>query len=374
VKKWLALLLVVFVVFAVVGCGGADTPPADDEAAEGEVPEGEVPEPGDLKVGMVTDAGTIDDKSFNQGTWEGIQMAAGAFNLETRYLQPGGTTEADYVTEIGNLVDAGFMFVVCPGFKFETAIFDVQDRYPDAKFVLIDGYPHAGDWNPVVKENVVSIFFAEHQSGFLAGLATALQLGEGEVGFIGGMEIPPVQKFSWGFQQGVLYANENYETKIVMNPENFIYQGTFDDVAAGQVLAAAMYDKGVDAIFAAAGGVGIGAINEAKTRAGSGEAVWIIGVDVDQYAEGIYSGTDSIILTSAMKYIDRAAYDMIEAELEGSFPGGEILTLDASSFGIGIPQENPNLDPEVEGIVAEVFALLQAGTLVVSAEQGDLFK
>lgn len=368
-KKWLALLLVVVFVFAVVGCGGADTPPADDEAAEGEVPE-----PGDLKVGMVTDAGTIDDKSFNQGTWEGIQMAAGAFNLETRYLQPGGTTEADYITEIGNLVDAGFMFVVCPGFKFETAIFDVQDRYPDAKFVLIDGYPHAGDWNPVVKENVVSIFFAEHQSGFLAGLATALQLGEGEVGFIGGMEIPPVQKFSWGFQQGVLYANENYETKIVMNPENFIYQGTFDDVAAGQVLAAAMYDKGVDAIFAAAGGVGIGAINEAKTRAGSGEAVWIIGVDVDQYAEGIYSGTDSIILTSAMKYIDRAAYDMIEAELEGTFPGGEILTLDASSFGIGIPQENPNLDPEVEGIVAEVFALLQAGTLVVSAEQGDLFK
>ena len=355
-KKWLALLLVVVFVFAVVGCGGADTPSAD------------------LKVGMVTDAGTIDDKSFNQGTWEGIQMAAGDFNLETRYLQPGGTTEADYITEIGNLVDAGFMFVVCPGFKFETAIFDVQDRYPDAKFVILDGYPHAGDWNPVVKENVVSIFFAEHQSGFLAGLAAALQLGEGEVGFIGGMEIPPVQKFSWGFQQGVLYANENYETKIVMNADNFIYQGTFDDVAAGQVLAAAMYDKGVNAIFAAAGGVGIGAINEAKTRAASGEAVWIIGVDVDQYAEGIYSGTDSIILTSAMKYIDRAAYDMIEAELEGTFPGGEILTLDASSFGVGIPQENPNLDPEVEGIVAEVFALLQAGTLVVSDVQGDLFK
>jgi basic membrane protein A and related proteins len=369
VKKWLALLLVVVFVFAVVGCGGADTPPAVDDDVEGTVPE-----PGDLKVGMVTDAGTIDDKSFNQGTWEGIQMAAGAFNLETRYLQPGGTTEADYITEIGNLVDAGFTFVVCPGFKFETAIFDVQDRYPDAKFVLIDGYPHAGDWNPVVKENVVSIFFAEHESGFLAGLATALQLGEGEVGFIGGMEIPPVQKFNWGFQQGVQYANDNYETKIVMNADNFIYQGTFDDVAAGQVLAAAMYDKGVDAIFAAAGGVGVGAINEAKTRAAAGEGVWIIGVDVDQYAEGIYSGTDSIILTSAMKYIDIAAYDMIEAELEGTFPGGEILMFDASNFGIGIPRENPNLDPEVLELVEEAFALLQAGMLAVSDVQGDLIK
>ncbi|MBW6462928.1 MAG: BMP family lipoprotein [Dethiobacteria bacterium] len=369
-KKWLVLLLAVVVVFAVIGCGGADTPPVVDDGDD----EGAVPETGDLRVGMVTDAGTIDDKSFNQGTWEGILLAASDFNLETRYLQPGGTTEADYINEIGNLVDAGFMFVVCPGFKFETAIYDVQDRYPDAKFVLIDGYPHAGDWEPVVKENVVSIFFAEHESGFLAGVATALQLGEGEVGFIGGMEIPPVQKFSWGFQQGILYANENHGTQIVMNADNFIYQGTFEDVAAGQVLAATMFDKGVDAIFAAAGGVGVGAINEAKTRAAEGQEVWIIGVDVDQYTEGIYEGNNSIILTSAMKYIDVAAYDMIEAELNGEFPGGQILMFDATNFGIGIPHENPNLDPENEGIVAEVFAAMQAGSLVVSDVQGDLFK
>lgn len=360
----MALLLAVVFVFAVVGCGAPDAVVDDgDDDVEAS-----------LRVGMVTDAGTIDDKSFNQGTWEGVQLAARDFGLETRYLQPGGTTEADYITEIGNLVDADFKFVVCPGFKFETAIFDVQDRYPSAKFVLIDGYPHAGDWNPVVKDNVVSIFFAEHESGFLAGLATALQLGEGEVGFIGGMEIPPVQKFNWGFQQGVLYANENYGTQIVMNAENFIYQGTFDDVAAGQVLAAAMYDKGVDAIFAAAGGVGIGAINEAKARAATGQEVWIVGVDVDQYAEGIYAGDQSIILTSAMKYIDVAAYDMIKAELEGVFPGGEILMFDASNYGIGIPRENPNLDAEVEEIVDEAFAAMQAGTLEVSEVQGDLFK
>ncbi len=354
--KWLALLLVIFIVFALMGCG------TDDAVTS------------DLKVGMVTDAGTIDDKSFNQGTWEGIQLAARDFGLETRYLQPGGTTEADYITEIGNLVDADFTFVVCPGFKFETAIYDVQDRYPEAKFVLIDGYPHAGDWVPVVKENVVSIFFAEHESGFLAGLATALQLGEGEVGFIGGMEIPPVQLFNWGFQQGIQYANENHGTAIVMNAENFIYEGTFENVAAGQALAAAMFDKGVDAIFAAAGGVGIGAINEAKRRADEGAEVWIIGVDVDQYDEGIYDGENSIILTSAMKYIDVAAYDMIEAELNGVFPGGEILTFSAENYGVGIPSENPNLDAEVEAIVAEAFAAMQDGTLVVADERGNLFQ
>ncbi|HBE80206.1 MAG TPA: BMP family ABC transporter substrate-binding protein, partial [Firmicutes bacterium] len=97
---------------------------------------------GSLKVGMVTDSGTIDDKSFNQGTWEGVVKAGKVLKLDTKYLKPGGTTEADYLKEIGNLVDAGYNMVVCPGFKFETAIFQAQDKYKDAKFVLIDGAPH----------------------------------------------------------------------------------------------------------------------------------------------------------------------------------------------------------------------------------------
>lgn len=363
-KKCFAVFLVLMlgVSLLVAGCGS--------KGAEGPETGGE--EKPALKVGMVTDAGTIDDKSFNQGTWEGVVKAADEFGLERRYLKPAGTTEAHYLQEIGNLVDAGFKFVVCPGFKFETAIFQAQDKYPDAKFVIIDGYPHAGDWNPVVKENTVSIFFAEHESGFLAGLAAALQIKEGEFGFIGGMEVPAVQKFNWGFQQGVLYANENFGTSITINEDNVIYQGTFDDVAAGQQLAAGMYDKGVDVIFAAAGGVGVGVINEAKSRASAGENVWVVGVDVDQYAEGIYEGDKSVILTSAMKYIDVVAYEMIKAELEGKFPGGEILTYSAANDGIGIPRENPNLDDDVEAKVAEIYQLLKAGSLTVSDEQGDL--
>jgi len=328
-----------------------------------------------LKVGMVTDSGSIDDKSFNQGTWEGILEAEKDMDITTKYLKPVGTTEADYVKEIGNLYDAGFRFMVTPGFKFETTIFAAQDKYTVAKFVLIDGAPHNADYSVFnTAANTVSIFFAEQESGFLAGVASALQIKEGEMGFIGGMEIPPVQKFNWGFQQGVAYANDNLGTKIVLNAENIIYQGTFSDVAAGQQLAAQMYDKGVSVIFAAAGGVGVGAINEAKSRAKSGEEVWIVGVDVDQYADGLFDGKKSIILTSAMKRIDIAAYDMVKAELYGSFPGGETLIFNAANNGVSIPAKNPNLDSSVEAKVGDIFDMIKAGSIVVAAEQGSLIK
>jgi basic membrane protein A len=133
-----------------------------------------------------------------------------------------------------------------------------------------------------------------------------------------------------------------------------------------------MYDRGVKAIFTAAGGVGVGAINEAKARAAKG--VWIVGVDVDQYAQGIYSGDKSIILTSAMKRIDTAAYDMIKAEKEGKFPGGQTLVFDAKKDGVGIPATNPNLSADVSTKVAAVLADLKAGKITVAAEKGNLIK
>ncbi len=327
-----------------------------------------------LKVGMVTDAGTIDDKSFNQGTWEGVLRAGADLKVETKYLKPTGTTEADYIKEIGNLYDAGYKFIVTPGFKFETSVFQAQTKYADAKFVLIDGNPHSGDYTPVVGTNTVSIFFAEHEAGFIAGYAAALQVKTGQFGFIGGMEIPAVQKFNWGFQQGVAYANANAGTKIVLKAENVVYQGSFSDVAAGQQIAASMFDKGVTAIFCAAGGVGVGAINEAKSRAVAGKTAWIVGVDVDQYAEGIYDGSKSIILTSAMKGIGTAAYDMIKSELDGKFPGGQTLVFNAKNNGVGIPVANPNLADDVQAKVKEVFALLQNGTIMVADVQGSLIK
>ena len=180
-----------------------------------------------LKVGMVTDSGTIDDKSFNQGTWEGIQKAEKDLGIEKNYMQPAGETEADYLTEIGNLYDAGYKFIVTPGFKFETAIYKAQEQYKDAKFVIIDGEPNDGDDNYDVADNTVAIYFAEEQAGFAAGVAAAVELQTGELGFIGGMEIPAVQKFNCGFQQGVAYANENLGTNVSLKAENIVYQEHF---------------------------------------------------------------------------------------------------------------------------------------------------
>jgi basic membrane protein A and related proteins len=323
-----------------------------------------------LKVGMVTDAGTIDDKSFNQGTWEGILKAEKEGLADVKYLKPSGTTEADYLKEIGNLYDAGYRFIICPGFKFETAIFEAQDKWPNAKFVILDGEPHSADYSEFrIEKNVVSVYYAEEESGFLAGVAAAYQMKTGDFGFIGGMEIPAVQKFNWGWQQGIKYANENLGTKVGIKAENVIYQGSFDNVAAGQQIAASMYDKGVNVIFAAAGGVGVGAINEAKARATAGRNVWIVGVDVDQYPDGVIPGGKSIILTSAMKYLDRASYDMIKLELEGKFPGGQVLRFNASNDGIGIPATNPNLSAEVSAKVQEIFGQIKSGTIDVADTQ-----
>ena len=273
------------------------------------------------------------------------------------------------------MYDSGYKFIVCPGFKFETAVFKAQSKYSDAKFVIIDGNAHPADsYDSQNGPHTIGISFLENEAGFLAGVAAALQVQKGSFGFIGGMEIPAVQKFNWGWQQGIKYANENLGTEIEMKEENFIYQGGFSDIAAGQQIAASMYDRGVTVIHAAAGGVGVGVINEAKTRTQAGNKVWVVGVDVDQYAEGIIADGSSIILTSAMKYIDRASFDMVKEEIDGVFKGGRSLLLSAKEDGVGIPEKNPNLSPEVQKKVDEVFGKIKAGEIVVSSEQGNLFK
>lgn len=361
-KKTIAIVMVLCLVCFSAFAGGAK----EDAAA---------PAAGALKVGMVTDAGTIDDKSFNQGTWEGIVRAGKDLGVDTHYLRPAGETEADYLQSIGDLVDAGYQFIVCPGFNFETAIFVAQDRWPNIDFVILDGEPHTADYSEFrIEKNVVGVYWAEQESGFLAGVAAAIELKSGSFGFVGGMELPAVQKFNWGFQQGVAYANATYGTSVKIDAENVIYQGTFTDVAAGQQLAATMYDKGVNLVFAAAGGVGIGVINEAKNRAQSGQDVWVIGVDVDQYAEGLLPSGKSVVMTSAMKYLDRASYDMIQAKLNGAFPGGTTLRLNASNDGIGIPVENPNLSAATMAEVNKVYDLLKNGTVKVADVADGLIK
>lgn len=359
----LLMCMIVACLMAVGGCAKSSGSKAGD---------------GKLMVGMVIDAGIVDDKSFNQGTWEGLKQAGHDLQLKVKYLRPAGTTTADYEREIANLHDAGYGLIMAPGFKFENAIYSAQSKYPDVNFVIIDCLPRSADDNTKagVTVNSVAIFFAEQEAGFLAGVAAALQVRSGQFGFIGGMEIPPVQKFNWGFQQGIQYANSHFHTSILLKPENVVYQGTFSDVAAGQQLAAQMYDKGVSVIFAAAGTVGVGIINEAVSRAKAGKPVWVVGVDVDQYSQGIYdrAGTKSVILTSAMKYINQAAYDMVRRAADGTFPGGKVLTYDAKNKGTGIPPQNPNLSPDTVARVNEVAEQLTRGEISVKDKGDGLLK
>ena len=368
-KKLLSALAIATLTMSLfAGCGSSSN---TSDAASGDKAATEEK----IKVGMVTDSGTIDDKSFNQGTWEGLKQTEQDLGTEIKYLQPAGETESDYLKEIGNLYDAGYKFIVTPGYKFETAIGKAQDKYKDAKFVIIDGEARDDQGNGITGENTIAIYFAEQQSGFIAAIATAMQLKEGELGFIGGMEIPAVQKFNWGFQQGIKYANENLGTKMTLNKDNIVYQGTFNDTAAGQQLAAQMYDRGVKAIFCAAGGVGTGAITEAKTRVTQGQEVWVIGVDSDQYNDGVIDSGKSVVLTSAVKKVNSASYNMVKEFKEGKFQGGKVLTFDIATDGVGIPEENPNLTGEdVMPAVNDVISKLKDGSIKVSDEQGDLIK
>lgn len=323
-----------------------------------------------IKVGMVTDSGSIDDKSFNQGSWQGVlNFQADHENVEVQYVQPSGETLQDYTTSIDNLILAGNEVIIMPGFKFDETAAIVAEEYPEVEFILIDAQPTVGG-EPVHRDNVVSIFFTEHEAGFLSGIASALQTKTGKLGFIGGFNIHSVAKFGYGFVSGVAYANTHFGTNARVT--DYIYVGSFTDVDGGKAVAGGMYDKGVDIIHHAAGGVGVGAIAEAKTRHENGEDAYIVGVDVDQYSEGVTSNDDSIILTSSMKRLDVAVKTQLENWLKGEFKGGEVIVMDYAQDGVGLPLENPNLTEATIGQLKEVEKVLNVGGVKVPSTLEEL--
>ena len=358
-KKLFKTVATTFLMLGLVACGNEEVSKNDG-----------------VKIGMVTDAGTIDDKSFNQGTWDGIvKYNNDNPDSEIQYIQPNGETTQDYLEAIDNLALRGTEVIVLPGFVFEEALGKAQDEHPDITFVAIDAEPlvgYDGNGAPLheVKENTISIFFSEQQASFLTGIASALETKTNKVAFLGGMEVPAVQKLGWGFVAGIAYANANLGTNVEII--DYIYQGTFTDLDAGKSISAGMYDKGADVIFAAAGAVGVGAITESKTRAESGEDVYVVGVDVDQYDEGLLTNGHSTILTSAMKYLGEAAYNQIDSYVKGEFEGGQTILMDIATNGVGLPQENPNLSEETVKQVNEIVELIKSGEIEVPATEEAL--
>ena len=303
----------------------------------------------DYDIAMITDIGTIDDKSFNQGTWEGIVEYADANNKTRIYYQPTAQSTEIYLDMIEQAVGNGAKIIVTPGFLFEQPIFTAQDMYPDVHFVLIDGNPNDGN-DPAefrTEANAVGIVYAEEQAGFLAGYA-AVKDGYTKLGFMGGMALPAVVRFGYGFAQGMDYAaNEMGITGLTLN---YHYTGGFAATPEAQALAAAWYADGVEVIFGCGGAVGDSVMRAAESADGK-----VIGVDIDQ------SGDSPTVITSAMKGLGASVVSVLTAYFEGEFPGGQKLVMDASQDGVQLPMATSRFNTFSQADYDAIYAKLVAG-------------
>jgi len=288
---------------------------------------GSASESGKFEIALITDIGTIDDKSFNQGAWEGVEAYAKEKGITYKYYKPAEKSDDAYLTTIDLAVKAGAKIIVCPGFLFEVPVFNAQDKYPEVNFIILDGNPHAGDYNPVVKENTLSIFYAEQEAGFLAGYA-AVNDGYKKLGFMGGVAVPAVIRFGYGYIQGAEYAAKELGMDDGSIEIKYTYVGNFDATPENMAKAAAWYNEGTEVIFACGGAVGNSVMKAAETA-----KTKVIGVDVDQSSE-----SDTVI-TSSMKNLTKSVYDALTKYYNNEFQGGEIITLDASVGGIQLPME-----------------------------------
>jgi basic membrane protein A len=309
--------------------------------------------------------GGIDDKSFNQGTWEGIKLFGKEQKLKEgegiKYLQ--STADADYIPNLSTFADEKLDLIVAPGFLFNEAMLTVAKQYPNQKFMIIDSVVQDKDGKNV--PNVCNAVFAANEGSFLAGVAAGLKTKADKksiIGFVGGMKFPLIENFEVGFDQGVKAVFP--EAKILSD-----YTGSFSDAGIGQAMAAKQYGAGADVIFQVAGGSGNGVIKEAKERSAKGDIRWAIGVDKDQYADGIYAGTKSCILTSMTKRVDVASHDVAVMTMNGKFPGGQVLVFDLKSKGVGLPANNPNLSADIVKKVADYTAQIVSGKLKVDSRQ-----
>lgn len=304
-----------------------------------------------ITIGMAADVGGIDDKSFNQSTWEGIQKFAKKHGLEKgteyRYLPSSG--EADYVPNLTQFAESGFDLIFGVGFLLATPVKEVAAQFPDSNFAIID--------SEVAADNVVSIMFEENVGSFLAGVAAALSTKTNTVGFIGGVDSDTINKFEAGFVDGAKSVNPDIH--VISS-----YAGSFASAERGATLAATIYSKGADIIYHAAGATGNGIFTEAKNRAANGETVWVIGVDRDQNDEGL---PENVTLTSMLKRVDIAAYDVATKVLEGNFQGGKTLIYGLEEDGVGLTNGNLS-EAVIEKVEAYKQKILDGEITVISTK------
>jgi basic membrane protein A len=297
-----------------------------------------------FKVAMVTDVGGVNDQSFNQSAWEGLKRSKKELGVNIAYKE--SKQDADYAPNMETFTDAGFDLIWGIGFLMGDAIKSTARINPDQKYAIIDFA-----YGPQTPKNVACAVFQEEQPSFLVGYIAGKMTKTNRVGFVGGIKFPLIEKFEYGFLAGVHLANPDCE---VLRQ----YAESFTDAAKGKAIANNMYQQDADIVFHASGGVGDGVIEAAKEK-----GKWAIGVDKDQN----FLAPDNV-LTSAMKRVDNAIFDMVGKLTRGEFKGGDTVVYNLSNDGVGIaPSSGKHVPKPVLARVDELIKEIKAGKIVVPA-------
>ena len=356
-KKILAVALALLVFMGLCsGCANNDTsgnaddsttaPPASDDNT--------------FELALITDIGTIDDKSFNQGAWEGLNRYAGENNKTVWYYQPTEQSDDAYLNAIDLAVKSGAKVVVTPGYLFETPIYIAQDQYPEVKFILLDGSPHSQDYSTYeTADNTVGVTYAEEQSGFLAGYA-AVKDGYRALGFMGGMSVPAVKRFGYGFVQGAEYAGQELGLAEGEVTIQYHYTGDFKATPEVQAMASSWYNSGAEVIFGCGGQVG-NSVMKAAEQANKK----VIGVDIDQSVES------AAVITSAMKGLSVSVYDCVKDFYAGTFKGGQNIVFTAANDGVSLPMSASRFNTFSQADYDAVYAKLKDNSIEIWADVLD---
>ena len=319
-----------------------------EEASSEEDTEAETEEDIDgtgFKIGMVTDVGGVNDGSFNQSAWEGLQRAAENFGCEVKYIESKG--DADFVPNIESFLDEDYDLIICTGYVMADAVRDAAELNPDQKFAIVDDASNAD------LDNVTCMMFEQEQASYLVGLAAGYTTESNVVGFVVGQANETMNSFGYGYLAGVLDANPD-ATVLQYNANSF------GDASAGKTAVNTMVTKGADVVFHAAGGTGLGVIDGCKEN-----GIWAIGVDSDQSPLA-----PETILTSALKRVDNACYDATKKAILGTLEGG-VATYDLAAGGVDIAPTTDNLSKYVLEKIEDAKKDIIAGDLVVPKNQEE---
>lgn len=306
--------------------------------------------PKTLKVGLVTDVGKVDDRTFNEFAYKGMMRAVNEWHLSSAFLETQQPT--DYEKNIEQLVAAGHEMIITVGFMLGDATKKMAQKYPKVQLAIVDFA-----YTPPL-ENVVGLMFAEDQAGFLAGALAGLMTKSKTVGMVAGKDIPPVVRFRKGYEAGVKHVCEDCQVLGV-------YIDSFTDPARGKTAALSQVEEGADVIFGGGGITGSGAILGAA-QAGA----WVIGVDQDEYDTTFQRGTVAgakKVLSSAMKRVDQAVYEAIKSAVAGTLRGGtQQFTVQNDGVGLAPFHDTEALIPEaVKRQLQAIQDGLKAGTLKI---------